>query len=109
MLGSEGGVLVTWLTTPGAEPEGVWADLLAAMEVDEELADLARYWRQLIAGTIVPEWRQAQAALGLTQAGIRGIGIAPQDDTETGEAAAAGEIDVSAEGASEMLVIVPEQ
>ena len=39
---------------PGAEPEGVWADLLAVMETDEELCDLARYWRQLIAGTIVP-------------------------------------------------------
>jgi hypothetical protein len=50
--------------TPGAEPEGVWADLLVTMEADEELSDLARYWRQLIAGTIVPDWRQAQAALG---------------------------------------------
>ena len=47
--------------TPGAEP--VWADLLAAMEGDEELSVLARYWRQLIAGTIVPQWRQAQQCL----------------------------------------------
>jgi hypothetical protein len=95
--------------TPGAEPEGVWTDLLAAMEADEELTDIARYWRQLIAGTIVPEWRQAQAALGLTQAAIRGIGIAPQDDTETAEAAPAAEITVSSEDGSETLVIVPEQ
>jgi hypothetical protein len=95
--------------TPGAEPEGVWADLLAAMEADEELSDLARYWRQLIVGTIVPSWRQAQAALGLTLAGIRGIGIAPQDDTEVGEAAPAAEIDVSMDDGSEMLVIAPEQ
>jgi hypothetical protein len=95
--------------TPGAEPEGVWADLLAAMEADEELSDLARYWRQLIAGTIVPEWRQAQAVLGLTLAGIRGIGIAPQDDTEVAEAAPAAEIDVSMDDGSEMLVITPEQ
>ena len=54
--------------TPGAEPEGVWAELLAAMEAEEEPSDLARYWRQLIAGTNAPEWRQAQATLGLTQA-----------------------------------------
>ena len=89
--------------TPGAEPEGVWAELLAAMEADEELCDLALYWRQLIAGTIVPEWRQAQAALGLTQTGIRGVGLAPQDATEMAEAALTAEIDVSA--ASETLVI----
>lgn len=94
--------------TPGAEPEGVWADLLAVMEADEELSDLARYWRQLIAGTIVPEWRQAQAALGLTQVGIHSIGIAPEDDTETAEAAVAAEIDVSVDDGSEMLVIEPE-
>lgn len=93
---------------PGAEPDGVWADLLAAMEADEELTDLARYWRQLIAGTIVPEWRQAQAALGLTQAGIRGIGIAPQDDTETAGSAMTTEIYVSAEDAGETLAIAPQ-
>ena len=58
----------------------VWADLLVAMEADEELSDLARYWRQLIASTIVPEWRQAQPALGLSRVGIRGIGIAPEDE-----------------------------
>ncbi|MGJ4927472.1 hypothetical protein ACQR1K_10025 [Bradyrhizobium sp. HKCCYLRH3095] len=63
---------------PGAEPEGVWADVLAAMEVDFELADIARYWRQLIAGSIVPDWRQAQVALGLTAAGIGGIGLTPE-------------------------------
>jgi hypothetical protein len=95
--------------TPGAEPEGVWADLLAAMEADEELSDLARYWRQLIVGTIVPEWRQAQAALGLTQAGIRGIGVAPQDESEMAEAATAAEIDVSADDAGATLVITPER
>jgi hypothetical protein len=79
------------------------------MEADEELSDLARYWRQLIAGTIVPEWRQAQAALGLTQAGIRGIGVAPEDEPETAEAAPAAEIDVSMDDGSDRLVIVPEQ
>jgi hypothetical protein len=95
--------------TPGAEPEGVWAELLAAMEADEELSDLARYWRQLIGGTSAPEWRQAQAALGLTRAGVRGIGVAPEDETETAEAAPAAEIAASSEDGSETLVIVPEQ
>jgi hypothetical protein len=94
--------------TPWAEPEGVWADLLAAMEADEEFSDLAQYWRQLIAGTIVPEWRQAQAALGLTQSGTRSIGLAPEDVTEMAEAATAAQIKVSAEDASETLVITPE-
>ena len=73
-------------------------------------SNLARYWRQLlISGTIVPEWRQAQAALGLTPAGNRGIGIAPEDETETAEAASAAEIDVSMDHGSGTLVIVPEQ
>jgi hypothetical protein len=94
--------------TPGAEPEGVWADLLAAMETDAELADIARYWRQLIAGTIVPDWRQAQTALGLTQVGIRGIGLAPQDDTELAQPPETTEIDVTAEDTGEILVIASE-
>jgi hypothetical protein len=63
----------------------------------------------LISGTIVPEWRQAQGALGLTRAGNRGIGIAPEDETETAEAASAAEIDVSMDHGSGTLVIVPEQ
>jgi len=58
---------------PGAEPTGVWADLLTNMEADVELADIARYWRQLISGTVIPDWQQARVALGLT--GIRGIGL----------------------------------
>jgi hypothetical protein len=41
--------------------------------------------------------------------GIRGIGVAPQDETETAEAAVAAEIDVSMDDGSETLVIVPEQ
>jgi hypothetical protein len=93
---------------PGAEPEGVWVDFLATMAADPELSDLARYWRQLIAGTSVPDWQQAQAALGLTQAGIRGIGLAPEDDAEPGEAARIVEIDVSPTNAGGTLVIAPE-
>jgi hypothetical protein len=93
---------------PGAEPEGVWHDLLTAMEADPELSDLSRYWRQLIAGTSVPDWQQAQAALGLTQAGIRGIGLAPEDDTKPGDAAQIAEIDVSSTDADGTLVIAPE-
>src|SRR6185503_10790294 len=63
---------------PGAEPDGVWADLLAAMEADHELADLARYWRELIAGTATPDWRQVQAVLGLSSASLRALGLGPQ-------------------------------
>ena len=94
--------------TPGTAPEGVWADLLAAMEADQELSELAQYWRQLIAGTIVPEWRQAQTALGLTAAGIRGIGLAPQDETEMADAAQTVGIDVAAEHGGGALTVTPE-
>jgi hypothetical protein len=94
--------------TPGAEPEGVWADLLAAMAADQELSELAQYWRQLIAGLIVPDWRRAQAALGLTVAGIHGIGLSPQDDTETADAAEAAEIAVAADHGGGTLVVAPE-
>ena len=53
-------------------PDAVWhtdwiAHVTAWGQGEQAVLDyLARYWRQLIAGTIVPEWRQAQAALGLT-------------------------------------------
>jgi len=60
---------------PGAEPTGVWADLLTTMEADAELADIARYWRQLIAGTVTPDWQQARIALGVTT--VRSIGLGP--------------------------------
>jgi hypothetical protein len=74
--------------TPGAEPEGIWPTSSPPWRSTRNLP-ITRYWRQLIAGTIVPEWRQAQAALGLMQGGIRGIGIAPEDEAETAEAAPA--------------------
>jgi hypothetical protein len=54
-----------------------------------------------ITSTYGSNLRQAQ--------GIRGIGVAPQDETETAEAAVAAEIDVSMDDGSETLVIVPEQ
>ncbi|MFN3347420.1 hypothetical protein [Pseudorhodoplanes sp.] len=60
---------------PGAEPTGVWADLLTAMEADVELEGIARYWSQLIAGTVTPDWQQAWVALGLTS--VQSIGLGP--------------------------------
>jgi hypothetical protein len=66
---------------PGAEPTGVWADLLTAMEADVELEGIARYWQQLIAGTAIPDWQQARVALGLNS--VRGIGLSPLLDDPT--------------------------
>jgi hypothetical protein len=62
----------------GSPPDGPWATLLAAMAADANLAGLG----ELIAREIeepagLADWRVAQALLGITDAGIRGIGLAP--------------------------------
>jgi hypothetical protein len=51
---------------------------------------------------------QAQAVLGLTRAGVRGTGVAPEDETETAEAAPVAKVDVSMDD-SETPVIALEQ
>jgi hypothetical protein len=89
---------------PGAEPEGVWADLLAVMEADGELADLARYWRELIAGTATPDWQQVQAALGLSSASRRALGLGPQ---LSGDASASGAASLSVPLEDRAAVVTP--
>jgi hypothetical protein len=68
-----------------------WLRLDAAMRAEPGLTPLA----DLIKGMIeqpddMPGWRQAQAALALSDDAIRASGLAPQDDTATGEAALLG-------------------
>lgn len=65
---------------PGMNVGEVWADFLALAEADtggDGLAGLAAEIRAQIEGSEMVDWRRAQAALGLTGAGIGGIGLAP--------------------------------
>lgn len=71
---------------PVAEPNfgspavGVWAELIAAMEGSAHLRELARILRASIeqpAG--LAGWRIDQARLGLPEAEVRALGIAPPD------------------------------
>jgi hypothetical protein len=89
---------------PGAEPEGVWADLVAAMEADHELADLARYWHELIAGTGAPDWQRVQAALGLSAGSLRALGLGPQ---VAGDASAPGSTSLSTPLADRTVIVTP--
>ena len=77
---------------PGAPLTDLWTRLLAAMTADTELTDISAYWQSLISTPSVPDWRQAQIELGLTDAGIKGSGIAPVFDTTTDAAPANTEI-----------------
>ena len=77
---------------PGADVTVLWARLFAAMDADDELADISAYWQSLISTPSAPDWRQAQIELGFTDAGIKGIGIAPVFDTTTEAAPANTEI-----------------
>lgn len=70
----------------GAAVAGPWEKLLTAMRAESGMAPLADVIGQAIAGGPMSGWRQAQAALALTREGVRGIGLAPFDATETGEA-----------------------
>lgn len=76
---------------PGAALPPLWADFVAACEADDELAELGAYLRALITLPAAPDWRQAQQALGLGLAGVRGIGLAPEFETATEPAPALAE------------------
>jgi len=65
---------------PGQALPKFWADCLAAFDADERTSDLAKTLRLLASGEEMPIWRSWQADLGLTDAGVRGLGIVPSDD-----------------------------
>lgn len=82
---------------PIAEPDfgrpagDVWAELIAAMERTAGLAELARVIRAAIeqpAG--LADWRVVQARLGLPEAEVRALGIAPPYSGAPEEAGALG-------------------
>ncbi|MFO1150999.1 MAG: hypothetical protein U1E62_21705 [Alsobacter sp.] len=70
---------------------GPWATFLTALRLDPQFLTIADLVEASIAGTPLPDWRQAEAALGLTRQGVAGIGLAPVYDT-AGEAAKGTEL-----------------
>lgn len=67
-------------------PDTLYGAFLAAMRGDPDMAPHAAMLEQQILGEALPDWRRAQALLGLSEAGIRGIGLGPVDLTWAGEA-----------------------
>ncbi|WP_404291540.1 hypothetical protein ACD578_05375 [Microvirga sp. RSM25] len=68
-------------------PDSPWGRLIALMEADAELVDLALVLRAEIEnGNDLPSWRRFQASRGWTDARVRNAGFAPVDTTEAGEA-----------------------
>jgi hypothetical protein len=72
----------------GGEPSSVWAKFLELVAETPAIAALEPVVAAAIKGEDLPDWRQAQALLGLTLDGIRGIGIAPVVEAGPLEAAA---------------------
>lgn len=64
---------------PGAAPEGLWADILAAFAADAELDDLAKALAAVIGGNSLPSWRLDAFDLGYSVADMQAIGDAPLD------------------------------
>jgi hypothetical protein len=93
---------------PGAELTELWTDLLAAMDADQELDDIAKVWRALITTPRTEDWMQAQAALGLTIEGIRSIGLAPLFETTNEPAPAATQAEVEDTDGDAVITVVPD-
>ncbi|WNV10099.1 hypothetical protein [Tardiphaga sp. 709] len=72
---------------PGAALPKFWLDCLAALDADDRTKNLAIMLRRLAIGAQMPAWRSWQAELGLIDAGIRALGVAPFEgaEEETGE------------------------
>lgn len=68
---------------PLAEPpEGFWADFLAAVAAEPDLAPLAGEISAAFAGEASPSWQQAKAELGMSREVLDGLGVTPPFDTE---------------------------
>lgn len=97
--------------TPGValEEGSLWERLLAAMDADAELNDIAKLWRELITSPALPDWRKVQAELGLTFAGIRRSGIGPFEGSEqpagTGPATPASELRIDDQDRETQLAV----
>lgn len=65
----------------GAEPSGVWAEILAAFAADEELAGIADAISEVLAGTLPASWLVTQAQLAVSPNGVRVLGEGPLFET----------------------------
>jgi hypothetical protein len=63
-------------------PKSAWAEVLALMEADTVLADIASLLRAEIEGTPVANWRRAAEALGVPLEVANQIGIGPVEDLD---------------------------
>lgn len=94
-------------------PDGPWGKLLALMDADLELNELAVLLRaEIEAGSDLPSWRRFQASRGWTDAQVRNAGFAPVDETETGEAPVLAEATIEGQGSEATVpspAIVPEE
>jgi hypothetical protein len=57
-----------------------WADVLAVVGSDPELAPIARMLRGEIEGTPLTDWRRAASTLGIHIETVRAIGLGPEED-----------------------------
>lgn len=77
-------------------PYGTWQAFLAACAGDSALVSVGSLVQAAMAGPAgLPSWKQVQHDLGLSDAAIRAIGLAPQDAAETGSPATLVETEVS--------------
>ena len=91
----------------GEEPQGVWRKFLDLLEAEPSLAPLAPMLEAEFLGEALPDWRVAQAYLGLSAEGVAGMGVAPPFAAEPTEAAPLlGRVTIESGG--DQLVIDPE-
>ena len=67
---------------PGAPVDGDWADLIAAMEADEDLEQHGLLWRTLIETPALADWQRAQALNGLADDEAEKLGLRPLADPD---------------------------
>lgn len=81
---------------PGKDLTSFWTEALAAFDADDRTKQLAVTLRKLAEGDDLPDWRAWQAEIGLTDDGIRAIGVAPfvGAEVESGEGTVSIEIAV---------------
>jgi len=64
----------------GEHPLGIWADLIKLLRNEPELCELADLIEIAIESpTSLAPWQKAMAALGITEAGARGLGLGPEE------------------------------
>lgn len=90
-------------TIPADSP---WGRLIALMEQQEDLEDLAKVLREEIEnGSDMPSWRRFQASRGWTDARVRNAGFAPYSRTATGEAPSLAEATIASP--DRMITVTP--